>query len=51
MDESWLGMADFRRRKWKVPGTTNSVAQLELRPRISLIVAIDSLGAVYVSLL
>ena len=28
VDESWLGMTDFRRRKWRAPGTSNSVAQL-----------------------
>ena len=25
VDETWLGMSDFRRRKWRFPGTTNSV--------------------------
>ena len=28
IDETWLGMTDFRRMKWMAPGTTNSVAQL-----------------------
>ena len=27
VDESLLGQQDFRRRKWMVPGTTNSVAK------------------------
>ena len=44
-------MSDFRRRKWKAPGSTNSVAQLELRPRVSLIMGIDTEGTVYISLL
>ena len=51
IDESWLGMSDFRRRKWKAPGTTNSVTQLQMRPRISMIIGIDTSGAVYLSLL
>ena len=28
VDETWRGMCDFRRRKWRVPGTTNSIPQL-----------------------
>ena len=44
-------MSDFLRRKWKAPGSTNSVAQLELRPRVSLIMGIDTEGTVYISLL
>ena len=30
LDESWLGMSDFRRYKWALPNSTNSVAQLQL---------------------
>ena len=30
IDETWIGMSDFRRMKWQVPGTTNSVAKLEV---------------------
>ena len=26
VDETWLGMSDFRRRKWKAKGTTNQVS-------------------------
>ena len=51
LDESWIGMGDFRRRKWRAPGTTNSVAQLPIVPRISMIMALDSHGEVYLSLL
>ena len=28
IDETWLGMSDFRRQKWRVHGSTNSVPQL-----------------------
>ena len=50
VDETWLGMSDFRRRKWRPHRHTNSVAQLQLAPRISMIVGIDSLGEVFLSL-
>ena len=50
IDETWLGMSDFRRRKWQVPGTTNSVAKLAIAPRITMILGIDTLGNIYYSL-
>jgi hypothetical protein len=50
IDETWLGMSDFRRMKWQVPGTTNSVAKLEVQPRITMILGLDTLGNVYVTL-
>ena len=28
IDETWLGMSDFRRRKWMFKGTNNSVPHL-----------------------
>ncbi|TFH49609.1 MAG: hypothetical protein E4G89_04575 [Methanothrix sp.] len=50
IDETWLGMSDFRRMKWQCPGTTNSVAKLEISPRITMILGLDTLGNVYVTL-
>ena len=50
IDETWLGMSDFRRMKWRAKDTTNSVACLSLAPRISMIVALDNFGQSYVSL-
>lgn len=50
IDETWLGMSDFRRMKWQAPGTTNSVAKLEVQPRITMILGLDTLGNVYVAL-
>ena len=50
-DETWLGMSDFRRRKWRPYRSTNSVAMLTLNPRIPMIVALDSKGEVFLSLL
>ena len=51
IDETWLGMSDFRRRKWAQPLSTNSVAQLQMTPRVSMIAALDSNGALFLSLL
>ena len=51
VDETWIGMTDFRRRKWMAPGTTNSVAKLEVRPRISMIAGLDTNGTVYLSII
>ena len=51
IDETWLGMSDFRRMKWRVKGTTNSVAHLVIAPRISMIAGLDSRGQVYLSLI
>ena len=50
IDESWLGMEDFRRMKWQVPGLTNSVPKKLWSPRISLLLALDNFGESYVAL-
>ena len=50
LDETWLGMSDFRRMKWRPKGTRNSVAKRAMTPRISMMVALDTLGNVYMSL-
>ncbi len=50
VDETWLGMSDFRRMKWQAPGTTNSIAKLEVAPRVTMIVGLDSRGRVYLAL-
>ena len=44
-------MSDFRRMKWRPKGCTNSVAKLQLNPRITLIAGLDTKGNVYLSLL
>ena len=43
-------MCDFRRRKWQARGTTNSIARKLMVPRISMIVALDTDGEVFLSL-
>ena len=50
IDESWLAAPDFRRMKWRIKGSTNSVPNMQMTPRISLIVGVDTLGNVYLSL-
>ena len=50
IDQTWLGMSDFRRMKWRAKGTTNSVPQLALLPRISMFLGLDTDGQVYLSL-
>ena len=50
IDETWLGMSDFRRMKWQAPDSTNSVPAFSLAPRVTMLAAVDSLGNVYFSL-
>jgi hypothetical protein len=50
VDETWLSSTFFQRRKWKLPGTTNSMSEKLVNPRISLIAAIDTEGVTYVAL-
>ena len=49
IDESWLGMEDFRKMKWRDPGSSNSVSKKTLAPRISLLLAMDNYGESYIS--
>ena len=42
VDETWLGMSDFRRMKWRVKGSTNYVPSIQLIPRISMIIGVDT---------
>ena len=51
IDETWLGMTDFRNMSWALPGRSNSVAKKNMVPRISMVVALDSEGAVKITLL
>ena len=50
IDQTWLGMEDFRRMKWQLPGITNSVPMKDWSPRISMILAFDNYGESYVAL-
>ena len=51
VDETWLGMTDFRRRKWRPQDNPNSVVKAQVIPRISMILGVDTAGQVYLSLL
>ena len=50
MDETWLDASDYRRMKWKAKDSTNSMPIVQLAPRISMLVAIDTNGKIYLSL-
>ena len=50
VDETWLGMSDFRRMKWREKGTSNAVPSVVMAPRISMIVGVDTSGNSYVTL-
>lgn len=51
IDETWLGMTDFRRRKWQYKDHSNSHPILQMQPRITLIAGVDTEGNLYASLL
>ena len=44
VDETWLGMTDFRRMKWREKHTTNPIGMAQVVPRISMIVGLDNHG-------
>ena len=50
VDETWLGMTDFRRMHWKPSKSNSSIRAKSLVPRISMITGVDKLGNVYLSL-
>ena len=49
IDESWLDATDYRRRSWNFKHQVNSLPEPLVRPRISLLAAIDTAGEIYVS--
>ena len=51
IDETEVDKFDFRRRCWQRRDTTNSNPVKKVRPRVTMIAALDSHGQVYVSLL
>ena len=44
-------MSDFRQMKWQARNSTNSVPQLQIAPRVSMIIGLDTFGSVYLSLM
>jgi hypothetical protein len=51
VDETELTNSDFRRMKWRLPGTTNSLLHRQIKPRISVIAGVSNYGEIYISLL
>ena len=51
IDETWLGMSDFRHTKWCLPNESNTFPKLKIQPRISMIAALDSNGLARLTLL
>ena len=49
VDETWLGMLDYRRMHWK-PYGNYSTGMKTLVPRISMIVAVDNRGNIWLCL-
>ena len=50
IDETWLGMSDFRRMGYFKKDGNNSIPQKAVSPRISMIVAVSSHGDVWLCL-
>ena len=44
IDETWLGMTDFRRMKWCAQGSSNSKPKKNMQPRVTMITALDTQG-------
>ena len=47
IDESWINDLSWNQRQWHTRGTRNSVSKKKVSPRLSLLVAIDSHGSMY----
>ena len=50
VDETWINQADFRRRKWRRKGESNSISVSVISPRISMLTAIDTDGNLFYAL-
>ena len=50
IDETWLDASDYRRFRWKPKHYSNSNPIVQVAPRISMILCMDTLGNVYLSL-
>jgi hypothetical protein len=51
VDETWLGMSDFRRIEWMFRDRPDSLPKKMVLPRISMITGLDTKGELYISLL
>ena len=50
IDESWVSDTNYSRKCWAKTDVPNSVEEVSVSPRISVIAAIDTEGEVYVAL-
>ena len=50
VDQTWIGDTNFTRRKWRQRGVSNSVAVSTVFPRVSMMLAISTVGEYYCSL-
>jgi hypothetical protein len=50
IDESSLGMDDYRRMKWRAPGSSNSIPTKPWTKTISMLLALDNQGESYFAL-
>ena len=50
VDETWVNLKNYRRRRWRKRGVVNSVNTRTVSPRISFIAAISTEGETYFSL-
>ena len=50
IDETWLGSSNYRRSEWCTANASSVINEHLVRPRISLITAIDTEGRSYISL-
>jgi hypothetical protein len=46
----FVACVDFRRRKWRLRGESNSIPLKPVEPRISVILAIDNYGEAFVTM-
>ena len=49
-DESWIPASDFRKRRWSLKGSSDSMAERTLGHRVNMIVAVSTKGFVWLSL-
>ena len=49
VDETWINIKNYRRRRWRKHGVVNSVNSRVVSPRISFIAAISTEGETYFS--
>ena len=47
IDQSWLSHMGYTRRKWRGRNDTNGIPIKQLAPKVNLIGAVDSRGAIY----